>query len=153
MDNTLKTQKFPFGKIIITAIVCAVLGQIIHTIGAMITMSFYLDSNYFSVWSKIMMPGASAPPLSFTLISLGFALINGLIFASVYAVLKNSVPGRTLAKKGLIYGLLVFLLAGITTSLTLILLINLPIALLIYWAFESLMIYLLMGLITTKIIK
>lgn len=149
MDKT----KFPFGKIIIAAIVCAVIGQIIHAIGAMITMSFYLDEKYFPVWSKIMMPGASAPPISFTLISLAFALINGLIFSSIYAILKNSIPGNTLAKKGLVYGLFVFLLSGITMSLTLILLINLPIVLLIYWACESLIIYLIIGLTTAKIIK
>lgn len=153
MDKKINSRKFPFGKIIIIAIVYAVLGQIIRIIGAMITMSFYLDPNYFSVWSKIMMPGAGAPPLSFTLISLTFSFINGIIFALVYAILKSSIPGQTLAKRGLMFGLLAFLLAGVAMFFTLVLLINLPIVLLVYWAFESLVIYLLLGLITAKIIK
>ncbi|MFA6295983.1 MAG: hypothetical protein WC663_01375 [Patescibacteria group bacterium] len=153
MDKISKKEKFPFSKIIIVAFVFAILGQIIHTIGAIITMPYYIDPKYFKIWSILMMPHEGPPPISFTIISLAFGLINGLIFASIYSILKKCLPGSTLAKKGMFFGLLVFLLAGISMFFTLALLINLPFALLIYWVFESLIFYLVLGLITANIIK
>jgi xanthosine utilization system XapX-like protein len=145
-------MKIKYGQILLVGILFAIIAQIIHNIGAFLTMSFYTDSNYFSVWSKLMMPTAGPPPLSFMFYGLLFSLITGLLFALVYAVIKKSLPGKTV-KKGLMYGFLIFLVAEIPYSLTTILLINLPMLLILYWAIEALIIYLIMGLISAKIIK
>lgn len=147
------TKKFAFGKIIIAALFFAVISQIVHTIGTMLTLPFYQDPNYFSVWSNLMMPKAGSPTLNFMLLSFVFALINGLIFASIYALIRKGLPGQSDASKGLLYGLFVFLLAGIYMFFTWILLINLPMMLLVAWIIEALIIDLAVGLITAKIIK
>jgi len=140
-------------KIILSAALFAIIGQIIHSIGAFLSMGYYTMPDYLAVWSKLMMPTAGPPPLSFTLYSLLFGFIGGLLFAIVYALLKFSVPGRTIVKKGLIYGFLVFLVGGIPGYLALILLINLPFLLILLWAIESLVINLLGGMVVAALNK
>jgi len=134
-------------------ILFAVLAQIVHTIGSFLTMGYYTNPDYFAVWSKIMMPTAGPPPASFYVYSIIFAIVSGILVALVYGVVRNCVPGNTVAKKGLNYGLLVFLVAGIPSYLMLLLLINLPAALILWWAFESLIIYLVGGMILAWIMR
>jgi len=144
---------FPLGKVVICAIIYTIIAQIIHTVGAMATMSFYTDSIYHKVWSIFMMPQAGPPPLSFIFLSLLFGLVNAIIFVTLYVIFKNSIPGKTPVQKGLMYGLLVTLLVGVAMFSTFLLLINLPAFLLVYWLFEGFIIYLIGGLITARIIK
>lgn len=139
--------------VIIVAFVLAVVGQIVHTIGAALAMSYYTDPQYFPVWSKLMMPGTGKPPASFILASLIVGVISSFIFAFNYSIVKGSIPGDTQVKKGLAYGLLFFLVVGVTFLLTVALLINLPLGLLISWAFESLVINLVGGQLAVRFIS
>ncbi|MFH1332255.1 MAG: hypothetical protein ABIH63_03135 [archaeon] len=131
----------------------AVLGQIVHTIESFLTMSYYTNPAYFAVWSKLMMPTAGPPPASFYAYSIIFGIVSGILVALVYGVVRNSVPGNTVAKKGLNYGLLVFLVAGVPSFLSMLLLINLPAALILSWAFSSLVINLVGGMILAWIMR
>jgi len=140
-------------RIFWAGVLFAVLAQIVHTIGAYLSMSYYTMPQYFPVWSKIMMPTAGPPPTSFMLYSLLFGLISGILIALVYGVVKNSVPGNTAAKKGLNYGLLLFLVAGIPGYLSMLLLINLPAMLLLFWAFEMLIVDLIGCMIVARIMR
>ena len=141
------------GRIFLSGVIFAVIAQIIHTFASMLSMSFYTDPNYFSVWSKMMMPTAGPPPVSFTIYALLFSFVGGVLFALVYDVVKKSVKKKTALKTGLFYGLLVFLVAGIPSSLSLILLINLPAALITIWAVSELVIYLLNGILAVKLLR
>jgi hypothetical protein len=145
--------KIPWSRILAVAILYIIVGEIVMTLGAMADMNYYMDSNYFSVWSKIMMPTAGPPAAEFYYISIASQLVTGFLFAFVYAVIKGAVPGKGWKNKGLMYGFLVFLVAGIPTTLTFILLINLPIGLLLSWMLQSLVVYLVMGLVGAKLIK
>ncbi|MBU0461003.1 MAG: hypothetical protein KJ574_00295 [Nanoarchaeota archaeon] len=146
-------MKLNYWRILICGIIFAVIGQIIHTIGAMITMPYYLMPTYFSVWSKLMMSAAGPPPASFYVYSLLFGLITGLLFAVVYFVLKKSVPGKTAWGKGLMYGFLVFIVGILPGYLSLALLVNLPYALIFEWAVESIVILFLNGMVVSALIK
>ncbi len=137
-------------KIFIAGIVFAIVSQLIHSLGSILTMGFYTDPTYFPVWSKVMMPTEGPPPISFFYYSIIFGIITGILLASVYAIIRGGVPG-TGTKRGLMYGLLVFLLAGVPGSLSLYLLINLPSALITYWALENLFVYLINGAIFGKL--
>ena len=139
-------------KIIVSGILFAIISQIIHTIESFATMNFYMDSTYFGVWSKIMMPTAGAPPAEFYYYSIIFAVITGIIYAIVYEMIKKSLPAKTLTKQGLYFGLLLFLLS-IPFSLTMYLLINLPTLLLVYWSVSGLVIYLIGGIVIARIMK
>ena len=99
------------------------------------------------------MPTAGPPPIEFYYYSLTFAFITGLLFTGVYTVVAKGIPGKTLVKKGLIYGLLIWLVGGITGYLAMILLINLPVDLIAYWAVTGLIINLLGGVAIAKIAK
>lgn len=145
--------KFSVWRVFWAGLLFAFLSQIIHTLGSWLTMSYYTNDDYFAVWSKLMMPTAGPPPASFYLYSILFGIVGGILVAMVYGVVKNSIPGKTVAKKGLNYGLLVFLVGGVSGFLMLLLLINLPAALLLWWAFESLIVYLIGGMIIAWVMR
>jgi hypothetical protein len=146
-------EKISFWRIFGAGILYAIVAQVINTLGAFLSMGYYLMEEYFPVWSKVMMPAAGPPPSSFYVYSIGFGVLMGMLFALVYSVIKSGVPGKTAVKKGLVYGLLVFLVAGIPLYLTLYLLIYLPAGLLWIWAVSSLIAYLVSGVITAKICR
>jgi hypothetical protein len=142
-----------FGKVILSGVLFAVVAWIIHMLGALLSMGYYKMPEYASLWSKIMMPTAGAsPPLSFSLLSLLFGFIGGVLFAIVYDVLMGSVPGKK-TNKGLAFGFLIFLVAGIPGYLSLLLLINIPAGLAGMWLLENLVVYLLGGMIVAGIIR
>jgi hypothetical protein len=145
--------KISWPQLLAVAIVYAIVGEIVMTLGAMADMNYYLDQNYFPVWNKIMMPAAGPPPAEFYCTGIAFQLVTGFLFGLVYAVIKGAVPGKGWKNKGLMYGFLVFLVAGIPITLMLIMLINLPLGLLLSWMLQSLIVYLLMGLAAAKILK
>lgn len=140
-------------RIILAAVIFTAIAQVIRSLCAMLGMKYYMDPKYFDVWSKLMMPTAGPPPASFLLYSILFGLITALLIVIVYNIIKKGIPGKTLVKKGLWYGLILFLAAGIPGSLALKLLINLPCGLITLWAAESLVIYLLGGMVIAKLVK
>lgn len=129
----------------------SIISQVIHTIGAVLTMDYYMDEAYAHLWSKIMMPAMGPPPLSFYILSMLSAFVFGLIFVSVYDIFEASVPGKTWKKKGVYYGLIVFLLTS-QSYIALSYLINLPGAIVLDWAIEGLVISLLAGLVAARLI-
>jgi len=145
--------KWKFWKVLASAIIFAAISYIVRLAEAMMTMDFYIDPNYFAVWSKLMMPAAGPPPAEFAYASIGFALVTGLILAYVYTIVKTIVPAKHFIRRGLQYGFVIFLVAGIPTGLTMYLLINLPGMLLLYWTISSLIIYLLGGIVFAKLLK
>ena len=160
--------KISWPRILAVAILYAIVGEIVMTLGAFLDMSYYFDPAYFGVWSKIMMPAAGPPPLEFYYFGIAFQLVAGFLFAFVYSVVKRSVnlgvhstlnlrAGKEWHKgwynMGLMYGFLIFLVAGIPTTMTLYLLINLPVGLLLSWMLQNLVVYLIMGLVAAKLVK
>lgn len=140
-------------RIFLAALLMAVVGQVIHMLSAGLGMGYYSDPEYVGVWSPLMMPiPEEGPPAYFFYYSLLFGFISAGLFAVVYSVLQRAVPGRGRAAKGLAYGLLVFLVAGIPGMLSLYLLINLPVGLIGLWAVETLVVYLLGGMIVAGLV-
>jgi len=130
-----------------------VVSYIVRTLGAIIAMPYYTDSKYFYLWSKIMMPSVEAmPPLSFTVYSLVFAFLTGVIFASFYGVVERVIVGRGI-KKGMIFGLWLFVTVSITGFMATYLILSIPLMLLVMWQVEALVLYLIAGMIFSKIIK
>ena len=140
------------GRVIIAAIVIMIIGQIVHSLSTMATMGYYTNPEYFAVWSSMMMEIPKGD-MTFMFYSLLFGFIGGLLFALVYNIFRESVPGKTPFNKGLAYGFLIFLVAGLSGSLSFYLLFNLPVELIVVWAFEGLIIYLLTGITTAYLVK
>jgi hypothetical protein len=139
--------------IIVVAVVVAIVAETIHTLESVATLGYYLDPAYFGVWSKIMMPTAGPPPAEFYYYSALFALVSWGIFGFVYDRLGGAIRGTQGFRRGLKFGALIFLAAGIPTALTMYLLINLPSGLLAVWTFDQLILYLIGGVVAAKLIR
>lgn len=139
-------------RVVVAAVFYAVVAQVIHTLGAMVEMPFYMDPNYFQVWSKMMMPSEGAPPASFFAYSVTVAIITGVILAAVFSVVGKALHGTPL-RRGVTYGFIVFLLAGLLGAFSLYMLINLPPMLIVYWTVENLIVFLLSGAAFGKLIQ
>lgn len=137
----------------LTGIVMMVVGQIVHTVESAVTIGYYMDPTYFGVWSRIMMPAAGPPPAAFYAYSIGFGLVSWAIFGYVYARLGRAVEKEAEGRRGLEFGVLIFLVAGIPGALTMYLLINLPAGLLASWILSQLILYLIGGAIAARLIN
>lgn len=132
------------------SIIFGIISFIVHTIGAIAEMPYYLEEAYFPVWSSLMMPGPGTPGAEFFIASLIFSIIGGFLFGLVYALLKSGIPGK---RKGLTYGFLIFLVASIPAAMSIFLIINIPSALIFSWTIEALIIFLICGWIAEKVIR
>jgi uncharacterized membrane protein (UPF0182 family) len=134
-------------KIVLGAIAYLVVAQVLHFASSFLTMNYYTDSNYFGVWSKIMMPAAGAPPAEFYYYSIAFSFIVGLIYSKIYVKVSGFMKAKTVMMKGVKFGLALFFIAGLPFFFTMYLLINLPLGLLLYWLLiDGLLTYLLGGI-------
>lgn len=140
-------------KIGIFAIVMTIIAQVVRIGEAFATMNYYLDPNYWPVWSKIMMPGPGAPPAEFYYLSILFAFITWAFFGIVYSMLGDAVKEKTPRKKGLVFGGLMFIIGGLPGSMSMYLLFNLPLDLIIVWTLTILVLYLIAGIIAVKLIR
>jgi len=138
--------------ILLTAIALTGAGLVVHTIESMLTLAYYMDPTYFGVWSKLMMPAAGPPPTTFYYYSVAFALLGWGVFAFVYDKLGRAIEQKCPIRRGLKFGALVFLIAGIPGALTMYLLINLPTGLLAVWTLDQLILYLIGGVVAAKLI-
>ncbi|OGI12188.1 hypothetical protein A3K64_02545 [Candidatus Micrarchaeota archaeon RBG_16_36_9] len=140
-------------RIIIAGVVFAIVSQILRTVESYATLNYYMDPDYFGVWSKVMMPTAGPPPAEFFYVSVASAVIIGIIYAAVYALFNKNLTSKTIFRKGLEYGLILFFMVQIPSLLGMYLLINLPTMLIVYWGISGLVISLVVGIIFAKIIK
>lgn len=140
-------------RILMVAVAMTIVAEVVHTLESMLTLGYYMDPAYFAVWSKIMMPTAGPPPAEFYYYSVAFALVSWAIFGFVYEKLGRAIGEKHEIKKGLEFGALVFLLAGISGALTMYLLINLLTGLLATWTLFQLILYLIGGVVAAKLIK
>ncbi len=138
-------------KMLLAAVAFAVIAQIIHTLGAFLTMSYYTNPAYFPLWSKLMMPSPSPPGADFYLIALLFGLAVGFMYALGFSVLQKSIPGKG-AARGVTYGLVLFALAVVPNTLSSVLTLAIPFWLLIEWAIESLVIFVATGAVYGKLL-
>lgn len=146
MKLTLKTVKWPASVVFMCLI-----SQAVHIGGAFLGMKYYMDPQYFPVWSKIMMPQPGPPPPSFTALTFLFALVAFSFFAWFYSIVRKSLPGRNAVRRGLVFGLLVSMMATVPGMLSISLFVNLPFGLTAMWAAECLIINLLNGVLVARI--
>lgn len=130
-----------------------IIGQVVHIIEAMLTLEYYMDPTYFGVWSKILMPGPGPPPAEFYYYSVVFAFITWTIFGYAFEIFGQALSEKNVIQKGLLFGGMIFLIAVIPNLLSMYLLINLPVGLLVSWTMTSLILYLVAGVVSAKLIR
>ncbi|VVB58228.1 Uncharacterised protein [Candidatus Anstonella stagnisolia] len=139
--------------ILVSAILFAIVAQVVNTLGAYATMGYYTDPAYFAVWSKLMMPATGAPPVEFFFLALLLAFASGIVYAGAYSILMKAIPGKTEMGKGISYGILLFVVAIVPGYLSMLLLLNLPSGLVASWGAESLVTSLIGGVLIAKFVK
>ena len=75
-----------------------------YILSTSMTMSYYLDPNYFQVWSKLTMPGPGPLPASFFFYSMTLSFIIGLLYGFVYLKVNKLFQHKSTVQKGLRYG-------------------------------------------------
>lgn len=139
-------------KAVLAGVIYTLIGQILHMLGAQATMSFYTNQAYSGVWSKLMMPKAGPPPPGFYYYSLAFSWVTGFIFAVFYDWIKPVLPAAPWKRIYYFVSLLVAL-SLVPGYLSMILLINLPLGLVVYWFVESVIIYALATLAFIRVFR
>lgn len=141
-----------WGKIILAAVVYVIISQVVRTIEASLTMSFYLDPAYFGVWSKLMMPKAGPPPPNFFILSLILSLIIGVVLAVFYERIKKVLPSKSALGRACDYTAIVSVLTLVLSYFPMYLLINLPLNLIVVWFVSTVAIFYLSALVFVKIL-
>ncbi len=145
-------------KLGLAAVAYVAIQMVVSTIGASANMGYYTNAAYSALWSKVMMPGQQPPGAEFYLLSFALTLVAGAIFAYAYGItkhaftLKKSFKSDRFWKVGLKFGLFLFLMTGLTTVLTMYLLLAIPSGLLLSWAVQSLVVSLAAGVAFAKIL-
>ena len=145
-------KKIHWKNVLFAALIYLVIAYVIRQIEVIITMPFYFDPNYLSVWSTLMMPEPGPPPLSFTLISIVFTFTTGLVLAALWAALKDFLPKQFWAKV-LAYTDIVVALMLVLSFLPMVLLINLPLLLIFSWFITGILTTFVGALIFAKMLK
>ncbi len=113
-------------SIVIGGILFAAASQVILMGEVMATMDIYMMPEYFPVWSKLMMPDMGPPPAIFYVISISTSVGLALLYSALFHVLQAGIPGTGI-RKGLNYGVVLFLLSSLPSMLGMWMLINLPV--------------------------
>ncbi|MDD5569192.1 MAG: hypothetical protein PHG23_02150 [Candidatus Pacebacteria bacterium] len=141
-----------WGAIFVSAIIYTIIAFLARTGEAMLTMNYYMMPQYFSVWSKVMMPTAGPPPTSFYIISLLFSFVAGIILALFYNFIKDKLCAGYWQKVVCFTGI-VSVLAFVFSTLPMYLMINLPVCLMLIWFASSVVIFFVSSMVFAKIIK
>lgn len=140
-------------KLLLASFAYAVISQVVRTVGAMLSMGYYTDPQYSSLWSGLMMPDGGAPGLKFFAASFATAVIIGIIFTYTYIITKPAFKQKKASDSGVMYGMFLFLITGVPALLSTALTLSLPFPLLLNWQVESLAIYLLFGMMVARMYK
>lgn len=145
-------RKIQWKNVLLASFIYLVIAFIIRQIEVFITMNYYLMPQYFSVWSKLMMPKAGPPPPEFLWLSILSTLITGLVLAIIYDLVKGMFP-KNYWQKVFVYTKLMVILTLVFSYLPLYLLINLPLGLLVTWFISGAVTIFLGTTVFAKLIK
>lgn len=148
--NWIKKINWP--KVFLCGLIYTIVATIIHQIEAVFTMSYYTMPEFFGVWSKLMMPTAGPPPVSFMVTSVILTFVSGISLALVYYYLRDILP-KDMKRRVLFFADLLIALSFVFFTLPVYLLFNLPLALLISWFISSFVILCAASFTFIKIIK
>lgn len=111
--------------IVIGGILFTIASQVVMMGEVLVTMDVYMMPEYFPVWSKLMMPDMGPPPGEFYAISITLSFCLALLYSGAFYVLRAGIPGTGI-RKGISFGVILFLLSCLPSMLGMWMLINLP---------------------------
>lgn len=146
-----RSKGYNKSRILIASFVFLIISQLLHIGGLMVSMDYYTHPNYYEVWSPLLISfGNINTGISFFYMSIIFGFIGAIIFVSIFAMLGSSIRGSAI-RKGLTFGFVVFLIANVPGTLSMFLLLAIPIEIVILWTLESFLSYIIGGSIIGRI--
>ena len=139
-------------KVLLAGAIYTVISMVAQQIGVVFTMKYYIDPQYFGVWSKVMMPSAGPPPPSFMITSLIMTLASGISITLIYYYLKDMLP-KNMMKRTFLFADLLIATYFIFFTLPVYLLFNVPVALNISWFVISFIILTATSAVIVKIVR
>lgn len=149
----MKISVIDLKKLGLAALCYAIISQVINSIVAQFTMSYYTNPAYFGVWSKLMMPTEGPPPAAFFVAGLVFDLVIGAIFWVFYLWVKGLLGKQDIWQRAANFAAVLFVITMVPSVLSMTLVFNLPFMLLLIWAISALIVYYLMALVFVKLAK
>lgn len=141
----------PF-RVLTASIAFLIVAQVLHNIGSAISSSYFTHPQYYHLWNPLMISNSNAGfGIYFFVTNIAFGFISALLFVIVYTVVGRGLNGGP--EKGIHFGMLVFLVATVPGSLSLFLLLNLPGEIIVLWAFQNLVLYVVGGLLIGIILE
>lgn len=141
-----------WSKVLLAGIIFLAISIVLRQIEVYLTMSYYRMPEYFGVWSRLMMPKAGSPPMSFFITSIIFTLITGIALAVIYEKIRNIFP-EDKWKRILNFTCFITIFAVIFFTLPTYLLFNLPLGLVVTWLITAIIIYLLASIAFNKLLS
>jgi len=151
MAKTEKPKSCGIPRMVGIAVLLMIIGFVLRMVESILTMDYYMDPAYFSVWSKLMMPTAGPPPMEFFLASLASGFVIAFIYTWFFHYIRPVLADGNWMRTGACFGLLLFLVTTLTGTLGMALIVNLPLSLMAIWAFTGLLIDLIYGLVLAKL--
>jgi hypothetical protein len=145
-------SKINWGKTMFVAVIYTVFATIVHQIEAVASLKYYMDPKFFGLWSKLMMPTAGPPPMSFMITTLILTFVTGISLALVYYYLRDMLP-QGFWKRTFLFADLLIAMSFVFFTLPSYLLFNVPIALLVSWFVSGFVILVAASYTFVKIIK
>ena len=151
-NGRLTVKKMPWGRVLLSGLIYTVIANVVHSLEAILTRSYYSMPDYAGVWSKLLMPHAGQPSPQFLALSLLFGLLVGMFLAFVYVAIQAVLPGppwsRSFSFAGLLIGFELVLYI-----LPVYLLFNVPVTLLVSWTISYSVIFILASLLFVRILR
>lgn len=97
--------------------------------------------------TNVWKPMESVSPL----LMFGGMILVDVIFVSVYALIKNGIPGRNKVEKGLLYGLIIWIVGLIPGMISTYTYMTVATTVVIYWTIWGLIVNPIKGLIAASI--
>ena len=149
---TFWMKEISWKKIFLSGLIFMVVSFIIRQVEVILTMKYYVMPAYFGLWSKLMMPNAGPPPMSFTIMSLVITLVTGISLGLIYTYLKDHLP-TDMRKRVFYFADLMIGASFIFFTLPVYLMFNVPVGLLISWFISSFIILTVGSWVLVKIVK
>ena len=145
-------KRLHWKPIILSGFVFAIIAMVVHMVESVLTMSYYLMPAYFGTWSKVMMPTAGPPPVSFYVYSSVASFLGGFLFAELYDLIKSQL-GATYWQRVCIFTKYLVLLELVIFILPLWLFVNLPLGIIVSWFVSGALIAFLGTMVFAKMMK
>ncbi|MFH1453051.1 MAG: hypothetical protein ABIH00_03600 [Armatimonadota bacterium] len=146
-------KEIRWGKVFISAIIFAVIDQIVHIIGAHLTMSYYTDPAMAGLWSKVMMSAEGPPPASFFIYSVLLSFLVGFVLAASYDFLRPRLENASFAGKLFTFFFFAASLSVVMGYMPMYLFINIPFLLIVAWFIQTLISYFINIMVFVGIFK